>query len=197
METTHILIDTTIFVDHLRKRNKRNSILYHLIDTCALHTATMVEFELFAGATDQRKQQDVHDILRLCQRIPLTSEIAQQAAVIYQALKQKNEIIEIRDMIIASTAIHADVPIMTLPRDCFAATESWGQDVYVIPEYCFATNVGGSDISLSQEHTEFRWVSYKQACSLVKWDSNRNAVWELNERLKKGIPEQPDRTRLW
>lgn len=114
METAHILIDTTIFVDHLRKRNKRKSILYHLIDIYALHTATMVEFELFAGATDQRKLQDVHDILRLCQRIPLTSEIAQQAAVTYQALKQKNEIIEIRDIIIASTAIHADLPIMTL-----------------------------------------------------------------------------------
>ena len=45
MEASHILIDTSIFVDHLRKRNKRKSILYHLIDTYVLHTSTMVEFE--------------------------------------------------------------------------------------------------------------------------------------------------------
>ena len=114
METPHILIDTSIIIDHLRKRNKRKSILYHLIDTHVLHTSTMVEFELFAGATDSRKRQDTQDILLLCKVLPFTSEIAQQAANIYQQLKQKNELIEIRDIIIASTAMVYNLPIMTL-----------------------------------------------------------------------------------
>jgi hypothetical protein len=25
---------------------------------------------------------------------------------------------------------------------------------------------------------------YEEACNLLRWDSNRNALWELNERLK-------------
>ncbi len=74
--------------------------------------------------------------------------------------------------------------LTTVPKDCFAAADSWGDDVYVIPEYCFAVDAGNSDVSLSQEHIEFQWVTYEQACSLLKWDSNRNALWELNERLK-------------
>jgi len=54
----------------------------------------------------------------------------------------------------------------------------------MIPEHCFAVDAGGSTITLSNEHTECRWLSYEQAFSLLKWDSNRTALWELNERLK-------------
>jgi dATP pyrophosphohydrolase len=78
----------------------------------------------------------------------------------------------------------------TIPKDCFAAAGSWGQEVYVIPEYCFAIDAGDSALVLSGEHTDVRWVSYDQACSLLQWDSNRNALWELNERLKKQ-PSEP------
>jgi dATP pyrophosphohydrolase len=73
----------------------------------------------------------------------------------------------------------------TVPKDCFAAADSWGPDVYVIPEYCFAVEMRDNKLVLSGEHTEVRWVSFEQAWGLLKWDSNRNALWELNERLKK------------
>ena len=75
--------------------------------------------------------------------------------------------------------------LASVPKDCFAAADAWGEDVYVIPEHYFAVDVGSSDISLSQEHTECRWVSYDEALSLLKWESNQNALWELNERLKR------------
>lgn len=75
--------------------------------------------------------------------------------------------------------------IASIPKDCFAGAESWGDDVFVIPEHCFAVDAGDSTIILSGEHTECRWLGYKQAFSLLKWDSNRTALWELNERLKR------------
>jgi len=71
----------------------------------------------------------------------------------------------------------------TVPRDNFAAAHSWDDNIYVIPEHCFAVSVGSDDIQLSSEHTEFQWASYEQACSMLKWDSNRTALWELNQRL--------------
>ena len=73
----------------------------------------------------------------------------------------------------------------TVPKEAFAAAEAWGPDIYVIPEYCFAVDVGDSEVTLSGEHTEVRWVSYDEACRLLKWDSNRNALWELNKRLRR------------
>ena len=39
------------------------------------------------------------------------------------------------------------------------------------------------DFTLSDEHTEFTWGSYELALEMLKWDSNRNALWELNFRL--------------
>lgn len=61
----------------------------------------------------------------------------------------------------------------------------WGEDVLVIPEYCFGVSVPTKEIILSDEHDEFRWVDYDTALGLLKWDSNRNALWELNYRLSK------------
>jgi dATP pyrophosphohydrolase len=79
----------------------------------------------------------------------------------------------------------------TVPKDCFAAAASWGPDVYVIPEHCFAVDVGDRALALSSEHTELRWTSYEKATALLKWDSNRTALWELNERLKRTSNQAP------
>ena len=80
----------------------------------------------------------------------------------------------------------------TVPRTYFAAADSWGGDIFVIPEHCFAVDVGKDVLTVSREHTELRWVGYEEAMSLLEWDSNRNALWEVNERLKKaGTPGQP------
>jgi dATP pyrophosphohydrolase len=60
----------------------------------------------------------------------------------------------------------------------------WGPKILVIPEYCFGVEVKKGQIRLSREHTSFKWVSYHSAMKLLKWDSNRNALWELNHRLE-------------
>ncbi|MEI7881317.1 MAG: NUDIX pyrophosphatase [bacterium] len=75
--------------------------------------------------------------------------------------------------------------IASVPKDCFAAAKAWGDQVFVIPEHCFAVDAEDSTITLSGEHTDLRWLSYEQAFTLLKWDSNRTALWELNERLKR------------
>lgn len=62
----------------------------------------------------------------------------------------------------------------------------WGEDVLVIPQYSFGVRVEDSDLKLSSEHTEYRWLSYDKAHDLLKWDSNKNALWELDYRLKHG-----------
>ena len=73
----------------------------------------------------------------------------------------------------------------TVPRDAFAAPDSWGDDVYVIPEYCFALDVADLEVGLSSEHTELRWLGYDEASEILRWDGNRNALWELRERLRR------------
>ncbi len=62
---------------------------------------------------------------------------------------------------------------------------AWGEDVLVIPQYCFGVCVKDDNLKLSHEHTESRWLPYGQARELLKWDSNKNALWELNHRLTR------------
>ena len=71
----------------------------------------------------------------------------------------------------------------TVPVAGVTGEFTWGRDVYVIPEYTFGVEIESSSITLSKEHTEYRWVSYENAAEMLKWDSNKNALWELNARI--------------
>ncbi len=62
----------------------------------------------------------------------------------------------------------------------------WGESVIVIPEYCFAVEVKRSVVKISEEHTEYRWLDFPEARDLLKFRSNKTALWELNERLRRG-----------
>lgn len=63
----------------------------------------------------------------------------------------------------------------------------WGNDILVIPEYAFGLKVKDRGFKLSNEHTEYLWGGMESVLKLVKWDSNRTALWELNHRLENNI----------
>ena len=63
-------------------------------------------------------------------------------------------------------------------------TENWPEDTFVIPEYAFGF-VCEENIRLSGEHTGFVWMSYEEALKILRWDSNKTALYELNARLSR------------
>ena len=70
----------------------------------------------------------------------------------------------------------------SIPRSAYPGAP-WPESVLVIPEFCFAVEIGDSEIRLSHEHERFDWLRYEAARERLTWDSNRVALWELNERL--------------
>lgn len=114
MDARHILIDTSVLIDQLRRRDKRNGLLFKRLDNSLFYASTIVEFELFAGAKDAAKKRDAQNVMQLVTVLPFSSPIAQKAADIYLRLKQKNAVIEMRDIFIAATAIAHDLPLLTL-----------------------------------------------------------------------------------
>ena len=123
MATRELLVDTSIVIDHLRKQNKSSTTLVKAAATHTLYISTIVEFELFAGALDTQKQRDLQTILERCKMIPFTSEIAQNAAKIYQQLRQQNQLIEMRDIFIGATAIVYKLPLLTINSKHFIRIE--------------------------------------------------------------------------
>lgn len=75
----------------------------------------------------------------------------------------------------------------SVPAYHFQDRDLWRPDLYVVLERAFGIHLTDDlTIVLSREHTEYRWVAYEEAVRLLKWDSNRTALWELNERLGCG-----------
>ncbi len=73
--------------------------------------------------------------------------------------------------------------VASIPAVCFGARKEWGSSAYVIPEYTFGVDMKNRDLTLSSEHTELQWLKYEEALEKLTWDSNKTALWELNERI--------------
>lgn len=74
----------------------------------------------------------------------------------------------------------------TVPVSMFSAHRAWGPDVYVVTEWAFGVELPiGAKVQLSSEHAEVRWLPHSQASELLRWDSNKTALWELHERLTR------------
>ena len=76
----------------------------------------------------------------------------------------------------------------SIATECFMnARKIWGEDCLVIPEYCFAVEMQSEDIFISHEHGCFEWVDYYTAKERLKYDSNKVALWELDNKIRLGI----------
>ena len=72
-------------------------------------------------------------------------------------------------------------------NETFSARTLWGCDCLVSPEHSFAVEIVNDDIRISREHTVFKWVDYSTAMKRLKYDSNKVALWELDDKLKLEI----------
>lgn len=60
--------------------------------------------------------------------------------------------------------------------------QGWPIPTYVIPEYAFAFETE-EEPTLSEEHTEYRWLSFAEAKERLRFDSNRVAMYEVLCRI--------------
>ena len=73
-----------------------------------------------------------------------------------------------------------------IPATVFDASGYWGKEVIVIPMYYFGA-LYDENIILSNEHSEYKWYNFNEARKLIYWHDQKNALWELNERLERGL----------
>ena len=86
----------------------------------------------------------------------------------------------IKDVQIQQLELTCKIPVVNIVKDF-----TWGEDVFYSEEYAFSVNITNKQIKLSNEHTEYKWVDYSEAKNLLKYDSNKSALWELDIKLKR------------
>jgi len=113
LEDRRILIDTSVVIDHFRKKNKQKSLLYELAKENTLFLSAISKFEFLVG-TKLTQIRQTKKIVEGFYILSFNSHVADVASDIAKKLKTKNKIIEFRDIFIAATAIANDMPLSTL-----------------------------------------------------------------------------------
>ena len=119
METTEILIDACVLIEHFRSKNKENTLFEKLLrQRKKLYVSAVAKYEVLSGAHERdmsewRRVFDDIAVLAFDEATILT------ARDVYRQLKQDRKLLDLGDILIAATAIVSDLPLVTLNRNHF------------------------------------------------------------------------------
>jgi predicted nucleic acid-binding protein len=114
-----ILIDTSVIIDFLRKKNKRRTLLWKIKENYECFISSITIFELYCGAKNETHFNDLKKMMPWFNVIDFDNETAKYAAEIYSTLKKDNCIVEFRDIFIAASAIKNNLSLTTLNKKHF------------------------------------------------------------------------------
>lgn len=114
-----MVVDTSIFIEFLRKKNKTETTLFSLPENGQLAISSITLYELLMGATNKSKKEDVKLLTEDLLVLPFDREVAQKSGEIYHQLRKENNMIEFRDIFIAATCLVYDMPLKTLNQKHF------------------------------------------------------------------------------
>jgi len=115
-----MVIDTSIFIEHLRAKDKSKTKLYSIRDHTPKFTTSITLYELLTGADNNVRSEDIRLILSGITILPFDNQPAIKAAEIYRQLKKNNQLIEFRDIFIAAICIINSQPVFTLNKKHFS-----------------------------------------------------------------------------
>ncbi len=108
-----VCIDTDIIIDHLRGRNPGADLYAQIVMQKVPHTTYITKFELFCGAKIQKEEHIINECLLGVKLLSFDDKSSYEAAKIYRDLKNKGQLIGIRDILIAGISIANSIPLAT------------------------------------------------------------------------------------
>jgi len=114
MENKIALLDSSILIDHFRRKDKENSALIRLTyDFDKFCISSITEFEIYVGAPQQQKEYWRNILLKI-DTLPFDNKAAHAAVTILNSLKEKRKTIDKADLFIAAVAVSNSLPFATL-----------------------------------------------------------------------------------
>jgi tRNA(fMet)-specific endonuclease VapC len=114
-----MVIDTCIFIEHLRSKDRTNTKLAALPKDEVPYVSVVTLFELYCGAPTPDKKQDIVTLTEDLNVLAFDVEVAAKAGDIYRALKRRNKNIGVADVMIAATCLVNGQPILTSNKKDF------------------------------------------------------------------------------
>ncbi|MGH7595414.1 MAG: type II toxin-antitoxin system VapC family toxin [bacterium] len=119
MDTSTILLDSSILIEYFRKQDKSKSMLFQVAGKYHLSISAITVFEIKIGIQTQTQQNDYDILTKNIEILPVDHTCIDEAVAIYKALKPKNALIELADLLIGATAVSNSLPLATLNRKHF------------------------------------------------------------------------------
>lgn len=124
MAANNLVVDTSIFIEYLRAKDKRKTILFSIPEDTAIFISAVTIYELYMGATTKEKTKDIQKLTEDLSVLPFSDDVAIQASEIYHKLRKTNQLIEFRDIFIAATCIVYGFPLKTINKKDFNRIEN-------------------------------------------------------------------------
>jgi predicted nucleic acid-binding protein len=119
----NLLLDTTVMIDVIRFRNRRNEFLAELVRSGhRLSTSTLNIAELYAGSRP-RESARIEALLSGLEYYELSASIARLAGQMRNAWAQRGRTLSLADTIVAATAIDRRCALLTDNRKDFPMPE--------------------------------------------------------------------------
>lgn len=115
-----MVIDTSVFIEHLRAKDRTKTTLFNLPFDTIIYVSAITVYELYAGATDLSKEKDIHTLLDGTTLLPFTEQTGAKAGEIFRYLRIHGLMIETPDILIGATAILHGLPVKTLNINHFS-----------------------------------------------------------------------------
>jgi predicted nucleic acid-binding protein len=118
-----ILLDTSVLVEHFRKKDKTKTFFYRLASNHdAFAISAIIHYEILSGSNDL---QDAFwdELFKSLTILPFDIACSTEAAKIYKALKAKNALIDLADLAIAATAVANNLPVATFNTKHFSRVD--------------------------------------------------------------------------
>jgi predicted nucleic acid-binding protein len=126
-----ILIDTNIVIQYFRTRNKSETLLIELLKFHNIFVSPITEFELHLGEKSPRHKKDIEMVFNEVEFLPFENGCGEISSEIWKELKINHQHGEIRDIFMASIAIHSNIWLCTFNKKHFqqiSRLKIWQED---------------------------------------------------------------------
>lgn len=111
-----MVVDTSIFIEFLRSKDKTKTALFQIPDNQQIYISSVTLYELLIGANTPVKINDIKILTEDLHVLVFNDEVAIKAAEVYHQLRTENKMIEFRDIFIAATCLSNNLPVKTLNK---------------------------------------------------------------------------------
>jgi predicted nucleic acid-binding protein len=113
-----LLIDTDVLIDYSRGINKTKGFLNNLESDYLLSISVITQLELMVGCENRSEFKSLQIFLSNFETIQLSKTISERAVDLFEKYRLSHEVL-IPDMLIASTALTLEIPLLSKNRKDF------------------------------------------------------------------------------